>query len=265
MPCMTSRPLLRRLTALGGAAALVMTLAPATNAHHARPPGPVNAQTTYGWGKPQWQDDFVGPRKKIWRIEGRGNVRNQHGMLTLNTSTSGSVSATLKGTGHSTGRWEIRLRSRQYSTSGSSYKVRTELIPAASRTQHCGARNVALEGYTLGRSRAHFYTRTLPEHQFTDFTVLNLGNDRWHTFAVEVTSKRVSWFVDGHVLATERRSAALSGVPFTVRFMMKAEPGARMNKSRMQMDWLRYFTLQKSNRRSVAAPQARQGTYADAC
>jgi hypothetical protein len=67
------------------------------------------------------------------------------------------------------------------------------------------------------------------------------------------------------VLATERRSAALSGVPFTVRFMMKAEPGARMNKSRMQMDWLRYFTLQKPNRRSVAAPQARQGTYADAC
>ena len=185
---MISRPLRHRLTALSGAAALVLTLAPATHADHARPPGLVNAQTTFGWGKPLWQDDFVGPRKRIWRVEGHGNVRNQHGMLTLNTSTSGSTSATLKGAGRSTGRWEIRLRSRQYATSASSYKVRTELIPAGSRDQHCGARNVALESYTLGGSRTHFYARTLPGNQFTDFTGLNLGRDRWHTFAVEVTS-----------------------------------------------------------------------------
>jgi len=67
------------------------------------------------------------------------------------------------------------------------------------------------------------------------------------------------------VLATERRSAALLGVPLTVRFMMKAEPGARTNQSRMQMDWLRYYTLRKPNKRSIEAPQARLGTHADAC
>ena len=83
---MLSQPMIRRLTALGGAAALVLALAPASVAEHARPPGPVNAQTTYDWGKPQWQDDFVGPRKEIWQVRARhGNVRNQHGMLTLNT------------------------------------------------------------------------------------------------------------------------------------------------------------------------------------
>ncbi len=262
---MISRPFRHRLVALGGAAVLALTLAPASNADHANPPGPVNAQTTFGWGKPQWQDDFVGARKRIWRVAGRGNVRNQHGMLTLNTSTSGSTSATLKGAGHSTGRWEIRLRSRQYATSATSYQVRTELIPAGSRDQHCGARNVALESYTLGGSRAHFYARNLPEKQFTDFKRLSLGPDRWHTFAVEVTSKRLSWFVDGHVLATERRSAALSGVPFTVRFTMRAERGARMNQSRMQMDWLRYFNLSKPNKRSIEAPPARPGRYAGAC
>lgn len=263
---MLSQPMIRRLTALGGAAALVLALAPASVAEHARPPGPVNAQTTYDWGKPQWQDDFVGPRKEIWQVRARhGNVRNQHGMLTLNTGTSGSVSATLKGSGHETGRWEIRLRSRQYETGHTPYRVRTELIPAGTRDQHCGARNVALESYRLGGSRAHLYIRNLPDRSFNARTGMNLGNDRWHTFAVEVTPQHISWFVDAHVLVTERREAALSGVPFTVRFTMAGVPGARMDRGRMQMDWLRYFTLRKPNSRSIDAPQATRSTYADAC
>ena len=42
---------------------------------------------------------------------------------------------------------------------------------------------------------------------------MNLGNDRWHTFAVEVTKSHISWFVDAHVINTERRAEALSGGP----------------------------------------------------
>ena len=113
---MISSRVVRRLTALGAATALTLTLAPASQAHHARPPGPVNAQTTYDWGKPLWQDDFVGPLKDIWRVKGRGKVQNQHGMLTLNTTRKGSVSATLKGAGHDKGRawwaWEAGARVR---------------------------------------------------------------------------------------------------------------------------------------------------------
>jgi hypothetical protein len=261
----SSKPALRRLTAVLGVAALTLTLAPASTAHHADPPGPVNAQTTYGWGKPKWQDDFVGPRKRIWRVAGKGNVRTQHGMLTLNTARRGTTSATLKGSGHAKGRWEIRLRQRQYEWGHTPYRVRTELIPAGRRKQHCGARNVALESFKLGGNRAHLYIRNLPAKTFNAHTGVNLGRDKWHTFAVEVTSKRISWYVDGHVLRTERRPAALSGVPFTVRFKMVAQPGKRMNQSRMQMDWLRYFTLEKRNGKSVKAPRTRRGTYADAC
>lgn len=258
-------PRTRRLAVLAGALVLVVSLAPASSAHHANPPGPVNAQTTFGWGKPKWQDDFIGPRKRIWRVSGRGNVRTQHGMLTLNTAKRGSTRAILTKKGHRTGRWEIRLRSRRYSTNATDYRVRTELVPARSRARNCGARNVALESYRLGSRRAHTYLRTRPNRSFNAFTGLNLSNDRWHTFAVEVTRKRISWFVDGHVLMSERRSAALSGVPFTVRFTMVGTPGRRMNQSRMQMDWLRYFTLAKPNKRSVRAPQARRTTYAGAC
>jgi hypothetical protein len=267
---MTSRPRLRRPAALGAVTALVLTLGGVTTsaqAHHARPPGPVNAANTYGWGKHVWQDDFVGPRKSIWKVSapGAGNVRTQHGMLTLNTGRTGSVSATLKGAGHAVGRWEIRLRSRQYSAAATSYRVRTELVPAAGRPQNCGARDVALESYKLGTNRAHFYIRNLPNLAFASHHGMNLGNDRWHTFAVEVTKSHISWFVDAHVINTERRSPALSGVPLTVRFAMVGEPGRRMNISRMQMDWLRYHTLRKPNTKSIAAPAPAQGTFASAC
>jgi hypothetical protein len=264
---MVSRSTLRLIT-VGAVTALALTVLPglpAAVADHARPPGPVNAQTTFGWGKPQWQDDFVGPRKRIWKVRGKGNVRTQHGMLTLNTARRGSTTAILKGAGHRTGRWEIRLRSRWYEAGHTPYRVRTELIPAGGRKQHCGARNIALESYKLGGNRAHFYIRTLPRNQFTAHVGRNLGKDRWHTFAVEVTRKRISWFVDAHVIRTERRDAALSGVPLTVRFKMVAQRGERMNVGRMQMDWLRYFTLRKPNKKSVKAPHPRRGAYHRAC
>jgi hypothetical protein len=256
----------RRLGAVVLALALPIAVAPASQAHHADPPGPVNAQTTYGWGKPAWQDDFVGPRKKIWAVRaGTGNVQTQHGMLTLNTGGSKTTAATLRKKGHATGRWEIRLRQRVYESGHTAYRVRTELIPAGNRAQHCGARNIALESFKLGGNRAHLYIRNRPNLSFNAHTGLNLGRDVWHTFAVEVRKKRISWFVDAHVLRTERRPAALSGVPFTVRFSMVARKGQRMNQSRMQMDWLRYFTLRKPNKKSVDAPRTRKAHYRGAC
>lgn len=256
----------RRLGALAAAVLLLSTAAP-SQAHHAgSAPGPVNAQTTFGWGKPIWQDDFVGGLKPIWRKTGRGTVRNQNGMLTLNTTRVGSISATLARPGAKTGRWEIRLRSRRYATSAANYTVRTELVPVPALADHCGARNIVFEGYRLGSNTANLRIRNLPNRSFDAKTPgMNLGNDRWHTFGVEVTANRISWYVDGHVLRTEKRPEALSGIPFTVKFTMAAVPGKAMNQSRMQMDWLRQYDLAKWNGRSTAAPLTTPGTFAGAC
>lgn len=67
---------------------------------------------------------------------------------------------------------------------------------------------------------------------------------------MEVTHRRTSCFVDAHVIRSERRRKAISGAPFTVRLNMEARPGARMNKSRRQIDWLRYFDLHRPSQRS---------------
>jgi hypothetical protein len=254
------------LPALAVAAGLtVLPGLPSATADHAKPPGPVNAQSTFKWGRPAWQDDYeTGRKAKRYHVQGPGLVQHQHGMLTLNTADEGTVTATSTRAGADTGRWEIRLRSRRYSTQFADYKVRTELVPAG-RDERCGAQNIGLQGYRFGDDRANFWIRNLPNREYTADKALNLADNQWHTFAVEVRRKRISWFVDAHVVRTERRPAALSGVPFTVRYSMVAEPGARMNRSRMQMDWLRYFTLDRKNAKSTEAPRPAAGVYTAAC
>jgi hypothetical protein len=257
---------LRRWTVLLLTVLAPLTVLPGALADHAHPPGPVNAQWTFKWGRPLWQDDYETGREPVgYRVEGPGLVQHQFGMLTLNTTTQGTVTATSTRGGHETGRWEIRLRSRRYSTDAADYRVRTELVPAGDLAQHCGARNIALNDYSFGDRRARTWIRTLPVREFTAAKRLDLTDDQWHTFGVEVRRKKISWFVDAHAVRTERRPAAMAGIPFTVRFSMVAEPGARMNKSRMQMDWLRYFTLDRPNAKPVAGRRYTAGTYGGAC
>jgi hypothetical protein len=228
-------------------------------------PGPIHAGNTFGWYPVAKRYEFVGGLGDAWRKRGKGTVRTQNGMLTLETRAGGDLSATLRGAGHATGRWEIRWRARKYGSGHPNYTVRTELIPAGARKQYCGARNIALESYTLKHPRVKFYINNLPDLAFRAARGGHYSNDNWHTFAVEVTPNRISWFVDARVIRSEKRPEALSGVPFTVRFKMDAPARTRMNRARMQMDWLRYWTLAKPNDKSVAAPRTTLGTYKKAC
>ena len=231
-------------------------------------PGPIHAGNTFGWyghGGLVYDETFVGPLAKRWHVEGPGAVRNQHGMLTLNTANKGTVSATLERPGRAYGRWEVRLRQRQYGHKNTPYRVLTELVPATEEGEGCGEQNIALNRFKMGGRVVNFYIRTRPDNLFQALTPRGLGQDQWHTYAVEVTPKRISWFVDSRVIRTERRPDALSGRKFQVRFTMQAVKGKRMNKARMQMDWLRYWTLQAKNERSTKAPATKRSTYTLAC
>jgi hypothetical protein len=256
----------RRVAALLLCLTLLVPLGPSF-ARESAIPGPIHAGNTYGWYPTAWRDEFIGPLKSYWHKSGRGTVRTKNGMLTL-VASGRTVSTTLALPGHATGRWEVRWKSRKWGSARRNYTVRTELVPAGSRQQYCGARNIALESYTHGHARAHFYIHNLPDLAFVAAkrpTYAGYGGDHWHTFAVEVTPKHISWFVDAHVVSTERRSDALSGVPFTLRFTLKAVPGAAMNTTRMQLDWARYWTLAKPNDKSIDAPAPTPGTYPGAC
>lgn len=266
----------RRLTALVTTAVLLLSpllvSGPAGADHGGAEPGPVHAGKTYGWWNKGvvWREEFetpyTGAMGPQWRASGPGQVWHQNGMLTLNATTSGSLSATLAGAGAEVGRWETRLRSRQYGRGDARYRVLAELVPAGDADQHCGGRNVALASYAPNAKQVGLYARTLPNRAHkAAHTGIDLGRDRWHTYAVEVTRERVSWFVDAHVVFSEPRDEALAGVPLTVRFTMAAKPGRVMNVSRMQMDWVRHWSLAAPNTLPIDAPATRAGVFNRAC
>lgn len=234
-------------------------------AARAADPPPTNAGKVFGWGDSQWHDGFVEPVTGDWALSDRGQIRNQHGMLTLD-STSGptDVVAVLGDHDRQYGRWETRVRAEQMSTGHSRYRVVAELIPAVKAHYHCGDRNIVLAQYRLGTGTATSSIRN-GSQQFVAHKSLDLGAGVFHTFAVEITPTHVSWFVDTHVLMTENRPAALSGATFKMRFRLRAEDGRRMNPSRMQMDWLRYYTLDRPNKKSIAAPRADQQPFTTGC
>ncbi len=225
---------------------------------------PTNAGKVYRWGLSQWHDGFTERLTRAWSVNRPRLVDNQHGMLTLNgPAGGGDVSATFTGHARRYGRWETRVRAEQYRTGHTPYTVVAELVPAGS--YHCGARNIVLAQYRLGTHRAHTHLRNLPDTQFSYGKRLDLGPGRFHTYAVEVTRRHISWFVDAHVVMTERRRAARTGALYSVRFRLDGRPGARMNPGRMQMDWVRYYTLARPDAKSIDAPRAYRGTYRRAC
>ena len=229
------------------------------------PPNPTNAGKIFRWGNKQWGDEFVNPLSSTWKVSRPGLVRNQHGMLTLDTASTGAtVYATYSGHNRTYGRWEARVRGRQYGTGGQPYTLYWELVPS-SQPYHCGAGNIVLSQYTLGTNTAEMHVRNLPDTDFTTSRWMYLNDNEFHTFAVEVTPDHISWFVDTKVIRTERRPAALEGVALMPRFRVQGVSGAKMNRGRMQMDWMRYYTLDRKNAQSIEAPALTPSTYAAAC
>ena len=50
-----------------------------------------------------------------------------------------------------------------------------------------------------------------------------------------------------------------------LKFELRALKGKKMHPARMQMDWMRYWTMRAPNERSVKAPQFELSTYNGAC
>ncbi|MDX6327449.1 MAG: hypothetical protein QOK15_3803 [Nocardioidaceae bacterium] len=225
---------------------------------------PTNAGKIFRWGLATWKDEFKQHLSHTWAVNHPKLVRNQVGMLTLDgTAHSGSVTATVRGHAHRHGRWEARVRSQQWSGGHTPYHVVWELVPVGA--YDCGARSIVLSDYVPHGHRAYAYLRNRPNVQFSAGLSRNLGDYKFHTYAVEVTRSHISWFVDTRVIMTERRPAALAGARYKIRFRLVAKPGARMNPSRMQMDWVRYYTLARHDARPIHAPSAHRERFAGAC
>lgn len=266
-----------RLLLAGGAAlaALASTLTLTTGASTAAaadrlgsgsvaPTSPTNAAKIFQWGWSAWEDEFEQvPLSDQWAVSDPALIRNQHGMLTLEgTATSGAVAATVATHARRYGRWEARVRSDVRDSGGTPYRVVWELVPG--RGQRCGD-GVTLATYAVGDPTARMDIRTRTGAAFVDAAALDLGQYAWHTYAVEVTRDHISWFIDTEVVMTERRPEALSGRRWRIRFRLVPTDGARMDFTRMQMDWVRYYTMDRPGALPIDAPAAEAAEFATPC
>lgn len=274
---MLSKSLIARLAVLGSILAVVL---PAPSAQ-ALPCGRVSGCTafelvhagaSFNWYPVKHRYEFKGGRAepKEWKLTGKGALYQQNGMLTLvgAKGVNNDVMTTWKGVSYTKGRWETRLRTDRESRGATDYRVQIALVPAAKKQRHCGAQDVMLLDYHPKKAHtAKFAVRNLPNLQFVYDKELSrkVGSDEWHVFGVEVTPRHIKWFVDAKHVATERRPAALSGVPMTMQARLVAEPGQRMNKTRLQLDWARYWTMKKKGKATGDGAKPEEKTYLGAC
>jgi hypothetical protein len=230
---------------------------------------PTNAGKVFRWGLEAWRAEFEdGPLTKNWHTNHPRLVNTQVGMLTIAAGPHTNVVRVRPDDQRARyGRWEARVRAVERETGHKTFTFNWELVPVGGKKKyHCGARSIVMASYRPGHDRvARGAVRTLPRNQFAFSRKVDLRSRAWHTYAVEVTPKRISWFVDTKVIRTERRAAALSGVTFKPRFRIQGDPDARMNSSWMQMDWVRYYDLHRPNAKSTKAPAMARRTYKAAC
>ena len=67
------------------------------------------------------------------------------------------------------------------------------------------------------------------------------------------------------MINTERRAEALDPVPRQLKFELRAKGGRTMDPARMQMDWMRYWSMRAPNEKSIKAPQLELSTFNGAC
>jgi hypothetical protein len=231
---------------------------------------PTNAGKVFRWGAEAWRQEFEGrgPLNRHWHSNHPNLITQQVGMLTIGaTPRSNVVRVRPDNQKAAYGRWEARVRAVELETRHTTFSFNWELVPVGGgRRYHCGAQSILMASYRPDDSRfVRGAVRTLPNREFAFSRRMDLRSRAWHTYAVEVTPKHISWFVDTRVVHTERRPGALSGVTYKPRFRIEGKPGARMNSSRMQMDWVRYYDLHRPNARSIDAPAMTKRRYVDAC
>ena len=237
-------------------------------------PGPVNAGNTFKWGP--MTEDWAwekGESTDPWQIyaDGTGRATIYTAMMTLDSGgwlrsvNSGTVKATLQNAGHTYGRWEARVRAPIFMPGHADYTMSLGLVPARSADAHCGGLGVDLGTWT-GYSSATSLGVRKGDTDWTTTRSLAHNRVNWHTLGVEITPKRIVWFVDAKVAAVLNNPAAVPGVPLVPQLVLQGRPGGvPMNHTRFTADWVRYFTLAHQDKGRIRGAAPTPKTVAGAC
>lgn len=227
---------------------------------------PTNAAKVFRWGSPKWGDEFEKAKlnRKKWRSDRPKRIISKGGMLTIKAGGTLDEITTWGNQSARYGRWEARVRIHERpGATGKHYAATWMLTPTGD--DRCRASEVTLATYSVGDDRVRGWVRTPADNEFRFGRATLLSNLAWHTYAIEITPKRISWFSDTKVLRTEKRANALSGVRLRPQFLLTGVPGSEMRETWLQMDWVRFYSLERKNAKSTRASQMTARTYPDGC
>jgi hypothetical protein len=225
------------------------------------------AGTTYDWGSIGEVHDWErGESTGGWGeyADGSGRVAILYGQLGLESgpaaysqTATGDIASWLGNSGHADGRWELKVKARQWATAAP-YRMRLELVPAGTQPSACGAMTVTLATWSGTGTTVTYGVRAGTSRWIRS---ISLGNNTnlFHTFAFERKSTAMTWFVDGNAVA--RLTSATAPEAFTSaylvpRLVLDGTAGTAMTHTRMTMDWVRWFSLARAGKTAPSTTPA---------
>lgn len=185
--------------------------------------------------------------------DGTGRVTLRNGGMLLRSEGYGSapdgargnVWAALTGSGERRGRWEVRGVTTP-GGGGQAHAVRYELVPLAQAHQLCGTAGIVI-GESKGPGSPLRIGARAGDGTTWGRTVGTVPSGP-SSYAVQVTGKHLTWFVNGTPVATLRQSAALPTGPMALRVVMAGRHDTAMASTKSTVDWARTFSLKRGTR-----------------
>lgn len=197
--------------------------------------------------------------------DGTGRVTVRNGGLLLRSDgynsapqgARGSVWATMAGRGDRLGRWEVRGATTP--GRGNRHRVRYELVPTAQADQRCTTSSIVLAESQGPNLPMRFGVRASNGKKW--------GRTRAKTpagaasYAVQVTKKHITWFVNGTPVGTLRKKVAVPKGPMTVRVTMVGRTDSTMASTKSTVDWVRGFSLKHGKRKTTKTTLKKGAAY----
>ncbi|MBE7325892.1 hypothetical protein IEQ44_14675 [Nocardioides sp. Y6] len=185
--------------------------------------------------------------------DGTGRVTPRNGAILLRSEgygsapdgSRGNVWAALTGKGDRFGRWEVRGGTTPLG-GGKKHSVRYELVPADRAHEVCGVPSIVL-GETAGHGNP-LRIGVRAANGKTWGKSLGRVPSGASSYAVQVTKKHITWYLNGKPTATLRKKAALPKGPMVVRIMMAGDSDTRMATTKSTVDWVRSFSLKRGKK-----------------
>jgi hypothetical protein len=209
--------------------------------------GPYRGADISGGG---WDDASDGTGRVVkWG----GGIEFHSGERYDRTRDFGDTSLTLHGKPARLGRWELRERFRLDEAAGADYGFLVELVPEGTKPGDCPAYSLTIARAVPGDGSVRVGVDIGSTAWTKALTGFSRSEGEGRLYGVQVTGRRITWFVNGRAVASLGASAAIPKVPLTVRMSLLGKGDAEMRKTTMLVDWVRNYDLNKGKKPPTGA------------